>query len=282
PERFVAKQDRNNIQPRVGIAYAYSPKGVVRAGFGIFDDRLASSVGQVFTTAEWSSRGDLPNAALLFPGVAALPGRFRQVTAGGPAAPAAAIAFLTTGRPPASGGTSLTDNVDSNLTNPYSYQASAQVSQQLAAGFAVTVSYLFVQAKDVLGHTGNLNAVQTGTLATGKPLLAGRRFPELGNFHVTTNLGTSTYHGGSVELRKPFAHGLGFTAAYTFSRARTNVESAANLADFPESPDFSREEALSRQHVRHRGTLALTSEVPKDVPVVGSIRFSALVTLESG
>jgi outer membrane receptor protein involved in Fe transport len=282
PERYVAKKDLDNIQPRLGIAYAYSPTGVLRAGFGIFDDRLASSVGQVFTTAEWSSRGDLPNAQLLFPGVATVPGRFRQVTVGGPAAPAAAIAFLTTGRPPAAGGTSLTDNVDSNLTNPYSYQASAQLSQQLAPGFAVSVSYLFVQAKDLLGHTGNLNAVQTGTLATGKPILAGRRFPELGNFHVTTNEGTATYHGGSIELRKQFAHGIGFTAAYTLSRARTNLESAANLADFPESPDFSREDALSRQNVRHRGTLAFTSEVPKDVPVLGAFKLSALVTLESG
>jgi outer membrane receptor protein involved in Fe transport len=282
PSRYLSSKDKNNVQPRLGLAYAYSPRGVVRAGFGIFTDRLAASVGQVFTTAEWSSRGNQPNAPQLFPGVAAVPGRFRQITVGGPAAPAAAITFLTTGRPPATGATSLTDNIDSTLTNPYSYQASLQASQEVGGGLALSASYLLVRANDLLGHTANLNARQTGTLPTGKPIVAGRQFPELGYFIVTTNLGTSTYHGGTIELRKRFTRELGFTAAYTLSRTRTDVESIANLADFPEGPDFSREEALSRQHVRHRATLSFLSQVPKDVRVIGELKLSSLVTLESG
>ena len=98
------------------------------------------------------------------------------------------------------------------LTNPFSYQASAQISQEIGGGFAVTASYLFVQAEDLPGHTGNLNAVRTGTLSTGKPIIAGRQFAELGNFHVTDNVGTSTYHGGTLELKKQFTHSFGFTA----------------------------------------------------------------------
>jgi outer membrane receptor protein involved in Fe transport len=282
PSRYLSGKDKDNFQPRLGLAYAYSPRGVLRAGFGVFSDRLAGSVGQVFTTAEWSSRGNQPNAPSLFPSVAAVPGRFRQITVGGPAAPAAAVTFLTTGRPPAAGATSLTDNIDSTLTNPYSYQASVQALHELAGGLTASASYLFVQAHGLLGHTANLNARQTGVLATGKPLMAGRQFPELGYFIVTTNLGTSTYHGGTLELRKRFTDGLGFTAAYTLSDTHTDVESIANLADFPEGSDFSREEAPSRQHVRHRGTLSFMSQVPKDVPVIGDLKISSLVTLESG
>jgi hypothetical protein len=282
PEPYITKPDRNNVQPRLGLAYAYSPRGVVRAGFGVFTDRLVSSVGQVFTASTWSSRGDLPNARVLFPAVAPVVGRFRQTTVGGPGAPPAAVTFLTTGRVPATGGTSLTDNMSGELTNPFSYQASAQVAHDLGGGFAVTAGYLFVRANDLPGHTGNLNAFQTGTLSTGKPIVAGRRFPELGNFHVTDNVGTSTYHGGTLEVKKQFNRGIGFTASYTLAQSRTNVESVTNLGDFPDGLDFSGEDAFSRQHVRHRGTLSFISQVPRDVAVVGGFKFAALVTLESG
>ncbi len=282
PDRYVAERDANNVQPRVGLAYAYNNRGVVRAGFGIFTDRLASSIGQVFTTAEWSSRGDFPNASMLFPGVAPVPGRFRQVVVAGPAATPAAINFLTTGQVPPTGATSLTDNISGELVNPYSYQASAQVSHEVAKDLVLSVSYLWVEAKDLLGHTANLNAVPTGANVNGQPVISGRSFPELGNFHVTDNLGTSTYHGGTIEVQRRFSGGIGFHASYTLSEGRTNVESVTNLADFPEGLDASVEEALSRQHVRHRGTLAFTSQVSGSVPVLHDFKFAALVSLESG
>jgi hypothetical protein len=282
PDFFVNKRDSNNVQPRAGFAYAFSPKSVLRGGAGIFTDRLASSVGQVFTAAEWSSRGDADNAVILFPSVARIRGRFRQTTVGGPGAPPAAVTFLTTGHTPLTGTTSLTDNVSGELDNPYSIQASLQYSRELGAGLALSASYLFVQARGLLGHGGNLNAVQTGTQVTGEPIVAGRRFPELGNFHVTDNIGRSTYHGGTIELRRPMSHGVGFTASYTRSRARANVESITNLGDFPELLSLEAEESLSRQHVAHRGTFSFMSEVPRNVAVLGGTRFAALVTASSG
>jgi outer membrane receptor protein involved in Fe transport len=282
PDRYVAKRDSNNVQPRVGLAYAYSDRGVFRAGFGIFTDRLASSIGQVFTTAEWSSRGDLGNAGLLFPGVAPVQGRFRQTTVAGPAATPAAITFLTTGQVPPTGATSLTDNIGSELDNPYSYQASAQVAHQLATNLELSVSYLWLEARSLLGHTANLNAIPTGAVVNGQPVISGRSFPELGNFHVTDNMGTSTYHGGTIALRKLYSGGIGFHASYTLSEGRTNVESVTNLGDFPEGLDAGVEEALSRQHVRHRGTLSFTSQVSEGVPVLHGFKFAALVSLESG
>jgi hypothetical protein len=139
-----------------------------------------------------------------------------------------------------------------------------------------------VKARNLLGHTANLNAVPTGAVVNGEPVVSGRRFPELGNFHVTANLGTSTYHGATLSLRRQFSGALGFHASYTLSEGRTNVESVTNLGDFPEGLDATREEALSRQHVRHRATLSLITQVPSDVPVLGDLRFSSLVSLESG
>jgi hypothetical protein len=269
------------VQPRLGLAYAYSPRGVVRAGYGIFTDRLASSVGQLLTASQWSARGDLANAQVLFPGVAPIRGRFYQNTIGGPGAPAPALTFLTTGQLPTPTRTGLADNMDGSLKNPYSHQASFQVSQELGSGIAVSASYLFVGARDVPIHGANLNAVQTGVLSTGKPIVAGRRFSDLGDFFVTTNLGFATYHGATLEIQKRFARTVGFHASYTYSRTRSNGDSVASLADVWEGPGGN-EVAFSRQHVPHRFTLSFISQVPKGVALIHDFRFASLVSLESG
>src|SRR5262249_574246 len=83
PSAYISRRDLKDFQPRIGLAYAYSKKGVVRAGFGIYHDRIGGSVGQVFQAPEWSSRGDQPNAQKVYPGVASFPGRFRQINAVG-------------------------------------------------------------------------------------------------------------------------------------------------------------------------------------------------------
>lgn len=280
PSRYISQKDWNNFQPRAGLAYSYNKKGVIRAGFGIYNDRIAGSVGQVFQAPEWSSRGDQANAGKLYPGVAPFAGRFRQINAVGPDATPATIAFLTTGKVPANGVSTLADNVDSRLRTPYSEQASLQISQEIGGGVAVTAGYLFVHGVKLLGHTANLNAFQTGLLSTGKPILAGRQFPELGNFIVIGNVGSTTYHGASLELEKRFTQNFGFHSSYTFSKTIGNVDSITNLADVPEG--FASERALSRQHVKHRYTLSLLSQAPKTFGVLRDFKLSSLVTLESG
>ena len=281
PSRYILERDRNNFQPRIGAAFAYSDRGVIRAGYGVFHDRLTSSIGQLFNATEWSSGGNLPNSQVLFPTVAPIQGRFEQRTVGGPAAPAAALTFLTTGQVPAAGVKGLADTLDGAIDTPYSHQASVQVSHEVVPGWVASASYLFVGARDLLGHTGNLNAVQTGTLATGKPILGGRTYPEVGALFVQTNTGTSSYHGVTFELQRRFRDGYGLHASYTTSDAETNVDSLANLSDLPENLDIN-EYGPSRQQVAHRFTLTMISEVPADVPVVGQLNVSGLVSLESG
>jgi hypothetical protein len=277
PSGYITKRDMNNVQPRVGVSYAYSDKGVIRAGYGMFVDRLASSVGQLFNASYNSSAGSLPNARLLFPTVAPIDPPFQQRTVAGPAAPPAAIAFLTTGQVPSTSSVSLADTLDGAVQTPYSHQASAQVSHEIGGRMAVSAGYLYLGARDVIGHTGNLNAIQTGTLPSGKPsFIGGRMYPELGDVFVQTNTGRSNYHGMTLELERRFDGRIGFHGSYTLSRVRTNVDSLANLADIPEGLDIDSEMARSRQDVRHRFTLSAISQV------VGDVRVSSLVSLESG
>jgi hypothetical protein len=276
PDRYIQENDRNNLQPRVGFALAYSPKGVLRGGYGIFHDRLTSSIGQLFNATEWSSGGNLENTRRLFPTVAPIQGRFEQRTVAGPAAPAAAREFFATGRVPAAGVKGLADTLDGAIDTPYSHQASVQLSHEVAAGWLMSASYLYVNAHELLGHTGNINAFQTGVLPTGKAILGGRTYPEVGALFVQTNTGESTHHGGTFELQRRFAGGFSMHGSYTISETRTNVDSLANLSDIPEGQDTEIERGPSRQDVAHRFTLTALSELP------AGFKLSGLVTLESG
>jgi hypothetical protein len=296
PSKYVLNRDTNNVQPRIGVAYNWNSKGVVRAGFGIFHDRLAQSVGQAFNTVEYNNRGNLPNSSVLFPGVATFNGRFSQtiVVVPGPSGPtAAAQTFLATGRTPVTGIPTLNDTLDGNLKTPYSEQASLQLSQELPGGIAVTAGYLFVHGVSLIGHTANLNAIATPAPvglfpapAPGQPYFGGagsRRFRELGDAFFLTNPGGSVYHGGTLEVERRFGLGLGLHGSYTFSKTMSDggVDSSTSLSDFPQAPGLD-EHALSRQHVAHRFTLSLLEQAPKSVPWLKDFKFASLVSIESG
>ena len=165
---------------------------------------------------------------------------------------------------------------------PYSHQASAQITHEVGRGIAVSAGYLFLGARQIIGHTGNLNAFQTGVLASGKPIYGGRTYPEVGDLFVQTNTGISNYHGGTFEVEKRFAGGVAFHGSYTLSSVRNNVDSLANLADLPEGQDITGEMARSRQDVRHRLTVTALTQVPSGAAVVGGVKVSGLVSLESG
>jgi Carboxypeptidase regulatory-like domain/TonB dependent receptor len=295
PSRFGLTSDLNKFQPRLGVAYSYASKGVIRAGFGLFADRRVSSVGQILDTAEWLNVGDQPNAKTLFPGISPIRGRFIQPTVGGPGATTATNNFLATGQVPALATfpVGFSDNLDTNLRTPYAEQGSLQVSQEIGGGFAVSASYLYVHGLKLGAHTPILDAVPTPgaviagepgkpVMGNGTPTGAGQRlFPELGDFFVKVSGGLSIYHGGTLELTKRFSHGFSLHSSYSYSKTISNSDSVANLADVPET-SLALERALSRQNVPHRYTLSFISEMPKSVRILHDFKFSSLLSLEAG
>jgi len=172
-------------------------------------------------------------------------------------------------------------NLNGSLRNPFSHQASLQVAHQFGNDTTVSATYLLVKGQKLVFRSQNLSAVQTGTLASGKPLMAGRRFAELGEFNAIDNIGYSIYHGGTFEAAKRLNKGFGLTASYTWSKTISNGEGPGSLADAPES-DLQLERALSRQHLAHRFTLDFASVVTPKMPVLGGFEFNSYVSLESG
>ena len=310
PEMFVQRRDLNNFQPRFGLAYSLSRRTVVRAGFGIYNDRLFSSIGQLLTTVQLGSAGNEPNAKVVFPEVAPVRALFIQPTVAGPVAPTSTICrpggpaittasaaqlatciFTSTGAvptAPAVGGIvnpGFRHNMSGTMRTPYTEHANLEISHEFDGGIAVTASYLFVHGLKIGTVSGILNGVQTGTLPSGKPTFiraqGGRQFAELGDFYANDDIGFSIHHGGTLEVEKRFSRGFSFHGSYTFSKTINNTDSVANLADLPEGPSITDQRAVSRQSTPHRFTLALVSQVPESFSLLKNFRFSSIFTAQS-
>jgi outer membrane receptor protein involved in Fe transport len=160
----------NGVQPRLGLAWSPNNKTVVRAGFGLFDDRYNLSF--LFITQ--------PQRPVIIPGET-LPGIregantatwvLNQLTPGPLAGPPtfllpaqAAANLVTTGQVPAqfitgpcppscTAGAGMVQH-DSKI--PYSEQANLEIDRQIGRGLTVSAGYLWVAAHHLV-RADNLN-----------------------------------------------------------------------------------------------------------------------------
>ena len=203
--------DYRGWQPRVGLAYSPDNKTVIRAGFGIFDDAYNKVFFFVPNTQKVVAGylcDNQPPSAIVTACAGITPQRLPMINSGqasqgyqlfatpqGAAAIAESIiatggydAFEPTMGPSAGhiemAGTCFTTGacgvgaggMDHNARIPYSEQASLEIDRQFGGGFALSLSYLFVGAHELV-RGNNINV--PCPVGTTKPasLVAGQ-FPE--------------------------------------------------------------------------------------------------------
>jgi outer membrane receptor for ferrienterochelin and colicin len=164
----------NGVQPRVGLAWSPDGKTVVRAGFGLFDDRYNLSF--LFITQ--------PQRPVIIPGET-LPGIrqgantatwvLNQLTPGPLGLPADAAKtlvltgqvpdqFITGDCPPSC--TAGAGMVQHNSKIPYSEQANLEIDRQITSGLTVSAGYLWVSAHHLV-RAENLNVCPPFGAAAG-------------------------------------------------------------------------------------------------------------------
>jgi Carboxypeptidase regulatory-like domain/TonB dependent receptor len=174
------KQDYGGWQPRIGLAYSPDSKTVLRAGFGIFDDRynltfffvpntqktvpgyLCGNNAPANVSAICNAAGIKPQQLpMTNPGMA-YQGYQLAGFAGASSAPFGASVIKNGGydqlNPVSLVGTCFlgiggnecgigTGGMDHNVSKiPYAEQASAEIDRELGGGFALNIGYLFVGA----------------------------------------------------------------------------------------------------------------------------------------
>jgi hypothetical protein len=212
-QRF--RTDKNNLGPRLGVAYGLGPNQntVVRASTGIFYDPPQT---------DQYRRAILNNGLPNFFTISATPASpyapaFPNVLTSVPTGFSAPSADITT--------------ISPDFATLYSYNANISISQQLSANFVVSASYLYTSGNRLPIYR-NINLVQSGQfLADGRPIFstAARVYPDFANIISAESAGHSTYNGLNLTLQKRLARGYEFYATYTWSHAIDDAPEQNNI-----------------------------------------------------
>ncbi len=291
------------FQPRVGLAYSPDRKTVIRAGFGLFNDRYALP----FLFITYPQRpAILPNADLPPNRRGAESAVYELFTfpfipvPGVPTPAQIAKDFFRTGEvrsmsvsAPTSVGYSYTDR---HSPIPYSEQASLEINREIGSGLTIGAGYLFVAAHHLLRSTlGNLcpvPGISSGPYpcpAAGPPppgYPAGKnyysgipRYPA-GLICCNDLTGNSAYHGGTLQVNKTAGNYVNLNASYTLSHTLDD----GTFATFISVPEdvFRRglERATSNQDARHRFVTNFSVTGPSNTFLRNSV-LSNIVILQS-
>jgi Carboxypeptidase regulatory-like domain len=240
--------DRNNLQPRAGIAWniAGRSRTVVRAGFGTYFDRIS----QIDFTS------NITNAPLVVAGAGANVA-FRLGSAIPPGA--ASIDFF---------------GVNPAIRNPYAHQWNIAVEEKLDSATSVSVAYVGTRGRSLLSQTDPNGGASVPT--------ANRPDPRYGRIRILSNTSSSNYNALQTLIARRLTRGLDFTLAYTYAESHDDYSfdylapppMLINLGANPNAPGFSgggaqfvnrprtADWAPSNFDIRHNLTLSYVYELP--------------------
>ncbi|MBS1824817.1 MAG: TonB-dependent receptor [Acidobacteria bacterium] len=272
--------DRNNWDPRIGLAYELNSKTAIRTGFGVFTSSIApntdAALGFSATTNSLVSQADgvTPLYNLSNP----LPGGFIQ---------------------PTGSSLGLSTNLGQGISGPvrqqrlpYQMQWSLDVQRQLpwqtvfeigyagSSGVALPSGVQYNQLPDQFLSLGTqLNAtvnnpffgiiteptstLSRSTIQRGQLL---RPFPQFtGASASQAPVGHSTYHAMQMRVERRFADGLALLFAYTHSKLIDNVGDFGTFlgpAGFNNNNCFACDRSLSYYDIPDVVRLSLRYELP--------------------
>jgi outer membrane receptor protein involved in Fe transport len=282
--------DWNNIQPRVGLAYSIGPGSVIRAGYGMFYEKLwfdrfdvyvrqgvfADSFVAEFPVAQADagpSQGRLPSEPLLQNGPVLNRDRLAQLFPPGTLARNTGAVFL--------------DTPDRRI--PYSHQVSAGYEREFGAQLSFAADYVHSWGRDqVLAYDLN-PAVRVDTSRTGRLTRFDLRgiASQLGlspfgtNVWIRENIGRSLFDTLNLQLEKRFSNFWGARASYSIGSARGHTDGA---------PDYiNNYQVLEERNLDlNWGPLAndrkhlLTLSGRVEIPGTGGLTLSAVHRYQSG
>lgn len=203
------RTDRNNISPRLGVAWRPSEDGrtVVRGGFGLFTVPLLGSVNYSMVatvTAASIAFANSPSDPFMFPNVS-------SATSAEGALPPGTLDFRRA------------NQID--MRDPRTMQWSLTVERDLGWSTGARVSYIGSSTTDLI-WSPDLNQVPSNTL--GYDAVKGTRpFTDWNVVTTRANDPRSRYQGLGLALTKRASDGLAFDASYTLARHQSDASGAA-------------------------------------------------------
>jgi hypothetical protein len=192
------------FQPRLGLAYAFDDKNVIRAGIGRYLTRF----------------GLLDNT---FPGANSPFQPFETVNNVSVDNPGASVSSAAT--PPLTVTT-----VARNNKPPSAWNWNVTYQRQFFLKSLVSIAYVGHRGLD-LPEVFDINQVQAGALLShpGVNVNALRPYAGFASIDMEENVGQSWYNGLQVSWSRAFNNGLSFGLAYTFSKSTDNTSNYRDI-----------------------------------------------------
>lgn len=230
---------RNNyldFAPRIGVAYQFDNKTVIRSAFGIFyNSTFVQELQDMRKFWPYTIQQNFSANQGVVPDL--------NIVDSGPS-------FSNTA---AIGGWPQNPN---NRT-PYSEQWNFTIQRQLLEDMTLDVSYVGNSNKKQVGY----NPINSALTPAPGPIQPRRLLPDYGDLDGGNNKFSSKYNSLRVGLVKRFSKGLQVNANYTWGRSMTNSSSLAE-ATVQNPYDLHQEWGRSSIDLRHIFQLAYVYEFP--------------------
>ncbi len=234
PAQALLRTDKNNLAPRIGIAYRpWGSRTVFRVGYGIFYDAVPPSLtlgGVPFQIDEPAYTNPVTNPTVILPRV------FPATGTAGPSMVSLPAAF------------------NPDLKVPYSMQYNFTIEhQQWNTGFRL--SYIGTNTRK-----GLWNYDYNSPVPDTRPFVdKSRPFPRYPSISYQTDGAGHQYNSFTAEAERPLARGLYFQSSWAWARDIGDLEQGASA----ENPfDRRRERAVDLSIPTHRVTTNLICEFP--------------------
>ncbi len=244
--RSLIRTDRNNLSPRVGLAYrpGNDNKTVLRGGFGIFHPTGAAQGARdimsrnPFRYSITNRRGTLQ----------------RGFTTG---TQTSSLSFGNQG-------------IQLDLESPDIYQYNLTAERELPGDIGLRVSYIGSTMRKLLVHhdynTVKASAVELGNVDEDPEAHARLPFPIYGTFmDITENRGEGQFNALQLELQRRFKAGFAVNAAYTLAGSDSNAPDSGNstIGVVQYDPyDIEKDRGPDPNVVKHRVVMNSTWDIP--------------------
>ncbi len=268
------------LGPRIGVAYAATPKLAIRAGFGIVGDTLSGVLQTI--QANIGTWPDSSQTNILYNPTSPT------------TVPTTTLADATKNQglalPSATPFTAGNWMYDAKLRNTYSEQWNLEVQRQLTNHSSITLSYVGSVSKR-LPITGHFNTGTAGSLGANRP------YPYVGPTEMAYGKGWSNFNALEAHYQANFTRSLNVLASYTYSKSLdvgSGYFAAENNGPGPQSlNNLAGEYGPSAFDVTHNITVGALYDLPfgKGQPfldkgvasvILGGLQFNTNTSAYSG
>jgi outer membrane receptor protein involved in Fe transport len=272
------RNDRNNIQPRIGAVLDVQGNGkdVVRGGWGVYTDFGYTNANALFAAADSSGSGfgnvfNVNTAS----GIRNPNGTFFKVSDPLSNISSQNQAVVVPGTYPLFG-----QWVDPLLQQPYQIQTNAGWSHELTSATVLSVDFVNSLGRDLQMRPRVNQRILGSTVRRITALLPTALNPNTNANRPATSTGESTYSALIVAARRRLSKGVDFTASYTLANAKSTIGSAvdqlntANIQD-PNNPfdDPRQNGPTTDTDARHRVSISAVFELPAGIKVAPIYMF---------